>query len=83
MPLGWLDNLIMAVSPRWGCERAAWRQYHECLKSYDAAGGGRLNSGWRVVNESAELTDRPGRDVVRARARDLERNSDIALAVLS
>lgn len=83
MPLGWLDNLIMAVSPRWGCERAAWRQYHEYLKSYDAAGGDRLNSGWRVVNESAELTDRPGRDVVRARARDLERNSDIALSVLS
>jgi len=81
--MGWLDNMIAAVSPRLACEREAWRQYREYLqKSYDAAGGDRLNSGWRVVNQSAELTDRPGRDVVRARARDLERNSDIAQAVL-
>lgn len=52
------------------------------MRSYDAASGDRINAGWRVVNQSAELTDRPGRDVVRARARDMERNSDIAQAVL-
>ncbi len=81
--MGWLDSIISAVSPRWACEREAWRQTREELqRSYDAAGFDHINSGWRVVNQSAELTDRPGRDVVRARARDLERNSDIAQAVL-
>ena len=46
------------------------------------SGYGRLNAGWRVHNESAEVTDRFSRDVVRARARDLERNSDIAQSIL-
>lgn len=74
--------MIAAVSPRRACEREAWRQQLEILRGYDAAGYGRLNAGWRVHNESAEITDRMSRDVVRARARDLERNSDIAQAVL-
>lgn len=81
--MNWLDSMIAAVSPRWGYERSVWRQgLEEQLRSYDAAGFDRINSGWRVVNQSAELTDRPGRDIVRARARDLERNSDIAQSVL-
>ena len=78
----WLENAIAAVSPAAAFRRETWRQALEELRSYDAASGDRTNSGWRVVNQSAELTDRPGRDVVRARARDLERNSDIAQAVL-
>lgn len=78
----WLENIIAAVSPAAACRREACRLALEELRSYDAAGGDRLNAGWRVVNQSAELTDRPGRDTVRARARDLERNSDIAQAVL-
>lgn len=81
--MNWLDNMIAAVSPRWACEREAWRQTREELqRSYDAAGFDHINSGWRVVNQSAELTDRPARDVVRARTRDLERNSDISQSVL-
>lgn len=78
----WLDNMIAAVSPAAAYRREAWRTALEELRSYDAASGDRINAGWRVVNQSAELTDRPGRDVVRARARDLERNSDIAQSVL-
>lgn len=78
----WLEDVIAAVSPGAACRREVCRQALAELRSYDAAGGDRLNSGWRVVNQSAELTDWPGRDVVRARARDLERNSDIAQAVL-
>lgn len=80
--MSWLDNMIAAVSPRWACGREAHRRMLEEMRSYDAASGDRINAGWRVVNQSGELTDRPGRDVVRARARDLERNSDIAQAVL-
>lgn len=80
--MAWLDNMIAAISPAAACRREAARRMLEEMRSYDAASGDRINAGWRVVNQSAELTDRPGRDVVRARARDLERNSDIAQSVL-
>lgn len=40
------------------------------------------NANWRVMNASAENTDRYSRDNVRARSRDLERNSDIMNAVI-
>lgn len=79
---GFLDNFAAAVSPRWAYERTMWRQAYEEARGYDAASSGRVNAGWRVVNESAELTDRYSRDVIRARARDLERNSDIAQSVV-
>lgn len=80
--MNWLDSMIAFFNPELGAKRAAWRQSYEEIRSYDAGNGSRLNSGWRVTNQSAELTDRMSRDAVRARARDLERNSDIANAVL-
>ena len=80
--MGFIDNVIAAVSPKRAYEREAWRQGLEAMRGYDAAGFGRINYGWRVHNESAEVTDRNSRDVVRARARDLERNSDILQAVV-
>lgn len=80
--MGAIDTLVAAISPRRACEREAWRQQLEILRGYDAASSGRLNAGWRVHNDSAENTDRMSRDVIRARARDLERNSDIAQSIL-
>ena len=80
--MGWFDNVIAAVSPRRAYERELWRQGLDGLRGYDAASYGRVNAGWRVHNESAETTDQHSRDVIRARARDLERNSDIAQAIL-
>lgn len=77
-----LENMIAAVSPRRAYEREAWRQALADMRDYDAANNGRVNSGWRVHNDSAENTDRFSRDVIRARARDLERNSDIAQSVI-
>lgn len=77
-----LDNMIAFFSPEWGAKRAAWRNSLEEVRNYDAGSGGRLNAGWRVTNQSAEMTDRASRGVVRARARDLERNSDIMNSVL-
>lgn len=77
-----LDSIIGTVSPRRAYEREAWRQQLDLMKGYDAGSYGRLNSGWRAFNESAEITDRISRDVIRARARDLERNSDIAGSVI-
>lgn len=80
--MNWLDQAIGFVSPEAGFKREAYRKALEESRNYDAAGYDRLNSNWRVFNESAEMTDRYGRDIVRARARDLERNSDIMNAVI-
>ena len=80
--MSWLENLIGFISPEWGARRAAWRSALDEIRSYDAGSGHRLNAGWRAVNFSAEVTDSMSRDIVRARARDLERNSDIMNSVL-
>ncbi len=63
-------------------EREAYRRALEEQRSYDAADYGRLNRNWRALIESAEMTDRQGRDTVRARARDMERNSDVMNSVI-
>ena len=79
-----LDRIIGWFDPQRAYMRAAWREQVEYQRqSYDAAGRDRLNGGWRVYNEAAEFTDRVGRDVIRARARDLERNSDMAGGLIS
>ena len=79
----WIDNIISFVSPEKGYEREAWRQgLEELKKNYDAGSYGRLNANWNAVNQSAEYTDRASRDIIRARARDLERNSDIANSLI-
>lgn len=79
--MSWLDGAIEFVSPKWGSLREAWRQNLDEQKNYDAASYGRLNANWRAVNQSAEDTDRMSRDTIRARARDLERNSDMMNSV--
>lgn len=79
----WIDSVIGFVSPEWGAKREAWRQNLEYMRSnYDAGSHARLNANWRATNQSAELTDRYDRDNVRARARDLERNSDMMNSVV-
>lgn len=50
---------------------------------YDAGSWDRINQGWRVPLESAETTARYNRDTIRARARDLERNSDISNSIIN
>lgn len=78
----WLDNTISFFSPQRGYYREDWRQGLDRLRNYDAGDYGRTNANWRAINESAEYIDRMDRDTVRARARDLERNSDIANSVV-
>jgi len=75
--MNWIDRIVGAISPKRGYEREVWRKELEVQRSYDAGDYGRLNANWRVTNQSAEMTNRPYRDNIRARARDLERNSDI------
>lgn len=77
-----IDNIINFFSPKKAYEREAWRTALDELRFYDAGMGGRLNAAWRTTNAAAETTDRFNRDTVRARARDLERNSDIAQSVI-
>lgn len=80
--MSWLDNLISFISPEWGAKREAWRQNLLEMRSYDAGDYSRGNANWRVINQSAEYTDKYSRDNVRARARDLERNSDMMNSVI-
>lgn len=78
--MNWIDRAISFISPSRGYERLAWRN---ALRSfYDAGENDRLNSGWTAVNSTAEQTDRAQRDIIRARARDLERNSDFAEGIV-
>lgn len=81
--MGFLDNIVAAISPEAAYRRMAFRQAYEEMKSaYDAGSYDKGNRNWRVSNNSAEYTDRYSRDDVRARARDLERNSDIMNSVV-
>lgn len=75
--MNWLDTIIGWINPEAAAKREAWRQVLEEQRHYDAGDHRRLNSGWYATNQSAEYTDRYSRDTVRARARDLERNSDM------
>lgn len=77
-----LDSVIGFISPEAGARREAWRRNLEEMRHYDAGNYDRLNAGWIAYNQSAEQTDRYNRDTVRARARDLERNSDMANSVI-
>lgn len=77
-----LDSIIGFISPAAGVRREAWRQNLEEIRNYDAGDYSRVNANWTAYNQSAEQTDRYSRDTVRARARDLERNSDMANSVI-
>lgn len=79
--MGFLDNIIAACSPEAAYKREAYRQAYEWLRNYDAGNYDRPNQNWRAINQSADVTDRYSRDDVKARARDLERNSDIMNSV--
>ena len=81
--MGFIDNIVAVFSPEAAYRREAYRQaYEELRSSYDAGSFDKNNRNWRVSNASAEITDRYSRDGVRARARDLERNSDIMNSVV-
>lgn len=70
----------MLFSPRWAYNRQAWRKEYQ--RNYDSGSIDRLNSGWVPFNATAEQTDQGQRDIIRARARDLERNSDLAEGII-
>lgn len=86
----WIDKAIGFISPEAAYKRNAFHMalqeqegYIRRLSNYDGAGYDRINSNWHASNEPAEWIDRGSRDVLRARARDLERNSDIMNSIIS
>ena len=52
-------------------------------RNYTAGKRDRLHNWNPAIRQTAEQTDRPYRELVKSRARDLERNSDITQAILS
>lgn len=80
--MSWLDKTVAFFSPSLAYRREAWRKAYDELRSYDAGNHDRLNAGWRTVNATAEQTDNIYRDTIRARTRDLERNSDIQESIV-
>ncbi len=70
-----LDRAITWISPRLGYMRMAWR--NATRGAYQAGDISRHSAGWVPVNAKAEQINQPSRDFIRAKGRDLERNSDI------
>ena len=80
--MNWLDNLIGFVSPKTAYKRQAYRNAIEASRAYDAANYKNANANWHASIESAEMGLSSSREIIRARARDLENNSDIMNSIL-
>ncbi|CAH8714482.1 phage portal protein [Paenibacillus melissococcoides] len=75
-----LDRAIAAVSPRWAYKRAAWRRG---MAVFDSGSVDRLSLNWNPATGWDEQRVRMERERIRARAQDMERNSDIGKAILA
>lgn len=73
--MGLLNRMLLPIAPKLAVQREAWRQYARSF--YSAADTGPRSAGWTTQNASGELSNQGSRDIILARARDLERNSDI------
>lgn len=78
--MNWLDRAIAILSPRWAYKRMAWRSG---MDLFDSGGRGRLNANWNPSMTFDRFRIARERETIRARAQDMERNSDLAAAVLS
>lgn len=76
-------NFLERLFPGWFLKRKQQKNMlEEYKRNYDAAKKDRFRENWTPVNASAEQTDGPFRNTLRARARSLERNSDSAQSVI-
>ncbi|BFH14987.1 phage portal protein [Paenibacillus melissococcoides] len=80
MNMNRLDRAIAAVSPRWAYKRAAWRRG---MAVFDSGSVDRLSLNWNPATGWDEQRVRMERERIRARAQDMERNSDIGKAILA
>jgi lambda family phage portal protein len=77
--LNFFDRIVGYFAPRAACARA---YYREVLRSYDAGRGDRFGDWVPPRNATPEETDAPYRSLIRARARDLERNNDVTQGII-
>lgn len=75
-----LDRAIAWFSPQWAYERQAWR--NGLSNTYKAGKNNNSSLGWLPTNGKAEQVNTPARSIIRAKARDMERNSDILGSIL-
>lgn len=75
-----IDKIINYFDPETAYKRMQWRN---AASAYDAGSGNRLNENWQPLKGTAESLNSTSRDAILWRARDLERNSDIAEAIIS
>ncbi|MCY7485806.1 phage portal protein [Paenibacillus alvei] len=73
------DRAIAVISPSWAYKRAAWRRG---MAVFDSGSVDRLSLNWNPQAGWHEQRVRMERERIRARAQDMERNGDIAQAVL-
>ncbi len=78
--MNWLDRSIAAIAPSWAYKRLAWRTGMEV---FDSGSRGRVNHNWNPSATPNEHMKAAERSLIRARAQDMERNSDIGGAILS
>lgn len=79
LKIDFIDRALTFFNPRAAYERIAWKFG---IRSYDAGSTDRINSGWTAINAPAEQMNQSRRDLLRARSRDLERNSCIAESIV-
>ncbi|MEA5135698.1 MAG: phage portal protein [Candidatus Fimivivens sp.] len=76
------DRVLLAVNPKAACERAYYRSVYRSADAYAAGARQRGKDGWMPTNATGEQTNRASRDLIRARARDLERNDDMYKGII-
>lgn len=79
-----INRMIFPFAPKAALRREQWRQAGLAYirSAYTAADQSTRSAGWTTMNATAEQLNQGDRDIVRARARDMERNSDIMAAQL-
>lgn len=78
-----IDKLIEWINPEQALQREVHRKTLKEYRNYDASKSDRLSGNWNPMSGTAEQTDMPYRRKILFRARDLERNNDIAKSVIS
>lgn len=77
-----LDSLIGLFSPRKALDRKAARMMLKAAAAYENVPAWRGDAGWIPVDGYGEAINQFSRDIARAKARHLERNSDVVGSIL-
>ncbi|WP_147539274.1 phage portal protein [Anaerotruncus rubiinfantis] len=70
-----IGRMILPFNPKGALQYEKYRQLARSM--YTAADQSPRSAGWTTINATGEQTNQASRDIVRARSRDLERNSDV------